>query len=258
MQSYTIRVSSQKGGVGKTTVAVNLSVALQMEGYKVLLIDADTVNPSVGFHLGFSNVNIGIKELLTKNIKLADVRVVHTPTGLHVVPGVLSQKEYIPTEEMLERMFALIKKTDYNFVIIDTSPGYTLDKISKFYDEALLVSTPEMASVANIIRLSTWFDKMNLKHNLVLNKVKNKSYELHVKEIEEMYESRITELLPDTEIVPISIEEHIPAYIYKKNCNFSNSIRELAHFYGAKSEVGSEIPIKRGFFAWLSRLFSRN
>jgi MinD superfamily P-loop ATPase len=79
--------------------------------------------------------------------------------------------------------------------------------------EALLVSTPEMASVVNVVRLATCFDKVRLKHNLVLNKIKNKRYELHQREIEEMYENKIIAKLPDDNIVPISIEQHIPAYM---------------------------------------------
>ncbi|MGC8586590.1 MAG: P-loop NTPase [Candidatus Micrarchaeia archaeon] len=250
---YLIRVSSQKGGVGKTTISVNLAVALQKEGYKVLLVDGDTVNPSIGFHLGLEDVNIGLKELVTGKAQLVKVRVVHLPSGVHVVPGVLSQKEYMPTESMLKRLHETLSKTDYNFAIIDTMPGYTIEHIGSYYNEALLVSTPEMASVANVIRLATWFDKEHLKHTLVLNKVRGKRYELHEKEIEEMYEGKVAASLPDDETVPISIEEHIPAYIYNKRAPFSKAMRDLARFYGARSEATSEAE-KRSVWA---RLFRR-
>ena len=252
---YLIRISSQKGGVGKTTIAVNLSVALQLSGYKVLLIDGDTVNPSVGFHLGMDDVNIGVKEFLTGKVKLVNARVVHAPTGLHVVPGVLTQDEYMVTDEMLTRFHSIARNSDYDFVMVDTTPGYSVEHMGKYYDEALLVSTPEMASVANIVRLAAWFDKMHLKHNLVLNKVKNKRYELHDREIEEMYENKITSKLPDDDIVPLSIEEHIPAYIYSRRCAFSREVKSLAKIYS--SRTASEVQASPRRIGLLSRLFSR-
>ena len=242
-----IRISSQKGGVGKTTIAVNLAVALQLMGYDTLLVDGDTVNPSIGFHLGLEDVNQGTWNLLNGSAKLVQVRVTHQPSGLHVVPGALTQQEYIVDDKMLSRFHSVIEPTSYKFVIVDTMPGYTSEHMGNYYDEALLVSTPEMASVANIIRLSTWFEKMHLKHSLVLNKIKNKRYELSVREIEEMYENKIYAKLPDDDVVPLSIEEHIPAYMFKKRCRFSSAVGSLAGFYAAKvsDQVSSGIAKRR-------------
>ncbi|MEM0202145.1 MAG: P-loop NTPase [Candidatus Micrarchaeaceae archaeon] len=251
---YIIRVSSQKGGVGKTTVAVNLAVALQHIGYKVLLVDGDTVNPSIGFHMGLEDANIGLKELLVGKASLIKVRIIHSPSGVHVVPGVLSQNEYIVTDGMLSRFYSIAKNTNYDFVIVDTMPGYAVEHMGRYYDEALLVSTPEMTSVANITRLAAWFDKMHLKHSLVLNKVSNKRYELNAREIEEMYENKIMVKLPSDETVPLSIEEHIPAYLYNKRCNFSKAIVDLAAMYGAKSAANPE---KLRTQSFLKRLFGR-
>ena len=52
MPPYIIRISSQKGGVGKTTIAVNLGVILSLFKYKTLVVDCDAANPTVGFHWG--------------------------------------------------------------------------------------------------------------------------------------------------------------------------------------------------------------
>jgi len=251
---YLIRVSSQKGGVGKTTIAVNLSVALQLKGYRVLLIDGDTVNPSIGFHLGIEDANVGVREFLTGKVKLVNARVVHAPSGLHVVPGVLADDEYMVDTEMMKRFVSTVKGSDYHFVIVDTTPGYSVRDMGKYYDEALLVSTPEMSSVANIVRLATWFDRMNLKHSLVLNKVRKKRYELHDREIEEMYENRITAHLPDDDIVPLSIEAHIPAYMYSKRSAFSKAVANTSSIFAAKAVSAGAGPEKRGFW---QRLFGR-
>lgn len=70
VKSYVLKVVSQKGGVGKTTMAVNLATALALSNYKVLLFDADFANPSVGFHLGMYDVNAGASDVASGKTSL--------------------------------------------------------------------------------------------------------------------------------------------------------------------------------------------
>ena len=117
---YSVIVSSQKGGVGKTTIAVNLATALRQKGYKVLLIDTDYSNPCVGFHLGMESANAGVRAVLTEKAKLEDVVALHSPTGLHVLTGEISTKQFRPTNYQHSKLYDEIEKRGYNFVIIDT------------------------------------------------------------------------------------------------------------------------------------------
>ena len=61
MRHQIIGVMSQKGGVGKTTIAVNLAVMLRLKGYETLIVDLDTSNPSVGIHLGMHESEDGLE-----------------------------------------------------------------------------------------------------------------------------------------------------------------------------------------------------
>jgi len=228
---YIIRVSSQNGGVGKTTVAVNLAIALQEKGYRTLLIDADTSNPSVGFHLGMTNVNTGFKHMLSKETKLKDVISIHAPSGLHVICGVIGSKPFSLDKENIKTIYSKMKNTNYAFIIIDTQPGYSIDYMAKIYDEALLVTTPEIPAVASVIRLANSFDKIHLKHYLVINKLGRYKYDIHPREIEETYGGKAIGMLPEDEIVPVSIAEHIPAVMLDKKARFSRAIMYLADSY---------------------------
>ncbi|MGC8776421.1 MAG: AAA family ATPase [Candidatus Micrarchaeia archaeon] len=256
---YIMRISSQKGGVGKTTVAVNLAVSLQRRGYRTLLIDADTTNPSIGFHLGMTNVNVGLKDITKKEAQLKDYISIHGPSGLHTICGTIDSKPFTLSEENAKVIYSKIKSANYAFIIVDTQPGYTTEYIAKVYDEALLITTPEAPAVASIIRLAHSFDKLHLKHHLVINKLGMHRYELHPKEIEEAYEGKAIGILPEDEIVPMSIAEHIPAVMLSKRAKFSQAAMALAETYSAMSDVEpQERFVKVSFWNRLWSLFRRS
>jgi len=258
MPPYIIRISSQKGGVGKTTVAVNLAVALQLKGFRTLLVDGDTTNPSIGFHMGMEGVNVGLKDLMKKEKLLKDVISIHGSTGLHTICGTINSKPFAMNESSLKVIYDKLKVTNYNFVVVDTEPGYTTDYISKVYDEALLVTTPETPAVASIVRLGQAFDSLHLKHHMLINKLGRHKYELHPREIEETYGSKAIGLLPEDEIVPISISEHIPAYVLSKKARFSQAVADLANTYSAMSDSEPEAARPHSFWRALLNLFRRN
>ena len=251
---YLIRISSHKGGVGKTTIAVNLSTALQTLGKKVLIIDSDIANPSVGFHLGIDQVNIGYYEVMFGKARLQNAIVVHNPTGMHVLPGTIHARVSLPSAQSVRRVSALLKKQHYDFIIVDTPPGIFHYEVLNVYDEALIVATPEMPAVSSSLKLATTYSRSGLKHHLVVNRVANKRYELSIEEIEEVYGDKVLGVLPEDEIVPISISEHIPAYLLSKRADFSKSIRHIARLYAAQSgaleevETEKEIVPRRGFW----------
>ena len=234
---YIIRVSSQKGGVGKTTIAVNLGVILSLLGYKTLIVDCDAANPTVGFHLGMDQANAGYRDVVTGKATLNDALAMHSPSGLRVLPGTIGPYSFVPSEEDNRKFLKMLSETKYNFIILDTSPGVSFSEPFNLYSEALLVTTPEASSCTAVMRLARSYTEDRLKHNLVINRVKNKKYEFSVEEIEDMYENKLLGSVPEDEIVPISISQHIPAFLVNPKANFSRSIRSLARRYASKIDT---------------------
>ena len=233
---YIIRVSSQKGGVGKTTVAVNLATSLALMGYKTLLYDTDFSNPSVGFHLGLEDANIGIQSVLNKKTRLQNAIVTHDPSGMHVLPCEINTRMNAATPEQISLFKSEVLKENYDFVVGDTPPGAISSEISSLYNEALILTTPDLPAMQSVLKLTAKYDRINLPHSLIVNRVKHKNYELALKDIEGAYEKKALAVLPESEIVPTSIAKHIPAVLLDQTNQFSKNTRVLGENYTYRTE----------------------
>jgi len=131
--SEVIVIANQKGGVGKTTTAVNLAASLAVAEKKVLLIDADpqaNATTSLGFHR--NDYEFNIYHVLIGTKKLKDIILKSDLPTLHLVPSNIGlvgiEKEYYEADNakgrelVLKKAIANVKK-DYDYIIIDSPPA---------------------------------------------------------------------------------------------------------------------------------------
>ncbi len=253
VKPYIIRIASQKGGVGKTTIAVNLSVTLAQRGYDVLLVDADTTNPSCGFHLGMENANRCYHDVIKKGSNIKEAIGIHAPSGVHVLNGRIDAMPFVISYAEAKRFIASASKLAYDFIILDTQPGFYDPEIVELADEALFITTPDMPSCSSAIKLSIEANNRRIKHTLLVNRAQGKRYELNGREIANMYEGRVLGKLPEDPIVQEGIASQIPAALNKKKSPFIKAISTLADTYVLNKPSKEQSPRRGGVLSIFRR-----
>jgi len=132
-RSRVVALSNQKGGVGKTTTAINLAAALAARGQKVLLVDMDPQgNASSGLGCPRQEATMGVYDVLMDYRDLDSVRVPTSVDGLELIPATrdlagaaLELAEEKNRERRLRRSLARIRDR-YDWVFIDCPPTLNL------------------------------------------------------------------------------------------------------------------------------------
>ncbi len=168
-----ILVLSGKGGVGKSTVAVNIAYALAIKGYKVGLLDSDIHGPTIPKLLGLENVS----GLEVENNKLKPIEV----DGVKVVSiGFFLPSRDVPViwrgpmkHKFLEQLFNDVNWGNIDYLIIDCPPGTGDEVISVTQlakpEVAIVVTTPQSVALEDVRKAVNFAKKANMKIFIIEN-----------------------------------------------------------------------------------------
>ncbi|NLV16966.1 MAG: MinD/ParA family protein [Syntrophomonadaceae bacterium] len=175
-----IAVTSGKGGVGKTNIALNLAISISELGEKVILLDAD---------MGLGNVDIivglipryNLYDLIKREKSIREIMITG-PKGIQIIPGGSGIFQMADLKEwdlrmIVDELGSLDGESDY--LIVDTGAGIASNVLNFALtaDEIIIVTTPEPTSITDaygIIKTAT-LRKARGKFHLIVNRVESKS-----------------------------------------------------------------------------------
>lgn len=239
-RARVIAVTSGKGGVGKTSTSVNLSIALAKAGNRVVLLDADLGLANVEVLLGLNSL-YNLQHVIDGERKMSQI-LVQGPGGIYVVPGSsglakLADLTESARQNILGGLRELQRSAD--FIIIDTMAGIGLNAVSFVVaaDEVLLVTTPEPSAIvdayAMVKTISTRRDdaEVRLIVNMVLNQKQATAVSQKLTNVTQQYLGRrITYLgfIPRDPHVSQAVMQSHPFSMRYPNAPATKCIEEIA------------------------------
>ena len=233
-----ISLSNQKGGVGKTTSAVNIAASLGILGHKTLLIDLDPQgNATSGVGISKRSLKASINDVLYGSVTTKDAILKTEYDNLDVIPAniALAGAEYNlysedgNTESVIKNALAPIKD-EYDYIIIDCPPSLSLLTVNALVasDGVVIPMQCEFFALEGLSQLAVTIGKVKQNFNPALNitgiliTMYNKRLLLStqvISELEKHYGDRIF----DTKITrSVKLSEApsfgVPVYYHDKRC----------------------------------------
>ena len=202
-----ITITSGKGGVGKTTSAINIGAALNHLGKDVIVVDANLTTPNIGLHLGAPIVPVSLNHVLSGKAKVSDALYEHE-SGLKIIPSSLSIKELrqLNHDKLKDVSKKLRKMTD--FVILDSAAGLGDEAIAALEagDEVIIVTNPEIPAVTDALKTSKLIEQLGKDViGVVVTRASGNKAQMPISNVEDMLELPIIAVIPEDKNVLRSV-----------------------------------------------------
>ncbi|AAU07282.1 MULTISPECIES: ParA family protein [Borreliella] len=238
-----ISVINQKGGVGKTTSAINISYSMTLLNKKILLIDIDSQgNSTSGTNTSEYIVENSSYELINKKIKVKPLN----HFELDIIPSsiklALLEKELInelSRENFLKNALTLYEKDKYDFIIIDCPPTLSILNINALIASNYLLIPIEteffaFEGINQLIDTINTVKQINTNLEILgvfINKydIRNKSKEKYVSSLKKVFKEKLLNTKIRKNItISKSQEAKMPVYEYDKESNAAKDFLELS------------------------------
>ena len=173
-QSSVIAVVNQKGGVGKTTTAINLAAGVALQGFKTLLIDCDPqANTTAGLGVPRDEDRVSVYDLLVGEATAKEAILPTEIEGLSLIPGtknmIGANVELVGSERREFRLREALEpvRRDFRFIFLDCPPALDLLTLNSLVaaDRLLVPMQAEYFALEGISELMSTLDKVSAAFN---------------------------------------------------------------------------------------------
>jgi septum site-determining protein MinD len=202
-----ITITSGKGGVGKTTTAINIGAALNSFGKEVVIVDANLTTPNVGLHLGAPIVPVNLNHVLLGKAKVSDSIYEHE-SGTKIIPSSLSVKELkrLNHDKLKDVGKKLRRLAD--FIIFDSAAGLGDEAVSAIEaaDELIIVTNPEIPAVTDALKTLKLAEELGKEvRGVIVTRVRGRKTEMSISNIRDMLELPILGVVPEDKNVQAAL-----------------------------------------------------
>ncbi len=263
--SRIIVITSGKGGVGKTTTTANLGMALARRNRRVAVIDADFGLRNLDLLLGLENrVVYTAVDVLAGQCRLEQALVKDKRhPNLVLLPAAQNRTKDAVKPDQMKKLAAALAKV-YEYILVDCPAGIEsgFQNAIAAAQEALIVTTPEIAAVRDADRVVGLLEANSIKQiHLIINRIRPAMVQandmMSVEDVKEILAVPLIGVVPEDEKVIVSTNKGEPLVLSETPSMAGNAFDNIARrLEGEKVEFLDLTPTNDGFFSKLKKVLN--
>ena len=248
-----IALVSGKGGVGKTTIAAELGIALAKRNLKVCLIDADVAMANLSLLLNMQSSPLTLHDVLLGESAINDA-IYDGPEGVKLIPSGLSLENYRRVDA--ERLQSVVESISgqFDFIILDCPAGIEKGVMAAIAaaNEVLLITMPNSPSIADVLKAKITAQRLGTRViGVVVNFIRGEKGEINQDDIMKLLELPVYGMIPyDPEVRKSFMQEKVaPLMVRKPTSPAAVAVQKTAAKIAGIPVSFAEPARKRGFLA---------
>jgi len=234
-----IGIVSGKGGVGKSSTAINLASALNYFDKDVTVVDGNLSTPNIGLYLGVPVVPINLHHVLRGENDITESVYLH-PAGMKIIPAGISLDDLKRTDpdNMPDALDSLDDTTD--FVIIDGAAGLGREVLATISSsqEMIVVTNPELPAITDALKTIKFCEELDRPViGVVLTRTKPNNLDVSLRNVETILEKPIIGIIPEDRHMRVALTRKDSVVYTHPNCRSAVGYKRLAaNLLGQKYE----------------------